>query len=113
MADGPMGHLVDGDREAVLDAQPFIGFSLNPECDLQAFVEVKSRTRASEIASARYTEEPVSIYLTVRRYGPLSSIDEFASVFAGIAEHVERLAEERVVPQVVMPIREAILSRPN
>lgn len=104
--------LLDPERERVLDIQPFLGFTLTRQADLQAFVEVKTRTRPSEIASDSYDEQPISVYLTVRRYGPLRTIDDLAVAFGTLAGSAERLAEERVLPHVVVPIREAILSRP-
>lgn len=105
--------MVDSNHEPVLDAQPFLGFALSEDCSLQAFVEVKSRTRPGEVAAGHYSDEPISVYLTTRKYGPLHSIDDFAATFGTLAEHAERLAEDRLIPQVLMPIREAILTRPG
>ena len=113
MGDSPLASLVKTNEEAVLEAQPFIGFCLNEKCDLQAFVEVKTRTRTAEIAEGRFDDQPVSVYLTVRQYGPLKTIQELQTVFAMLAGHIERLAEDRVIPHVVMPLRERIMSRPG
>lgn len=113
LANSPLAALIDPERECVLDAQPFLGFSLSRRCDLQAFVEIKTRTGAAEIATGRYEDEPISVYLTARRHGPLTTMEEFAETFGMLAGHVERLAEDRVIPHVVMPIREAILSYPG
>ncbi len=112
-ANSPLQDIVDTDRESVLDAQPFIGFSLSQDCEVQGFVEVKTRARAREVASGNYEREPISIYLTVRRYGPFQGVKDFAESFGTLAGHAERLTEERVIPCVVMPIREALLSRPG
>jgi hypothetical protein len=113
LGDSALAGLIDTERESVLEAQPFLGFSLSEDCRLQAFVEIKARTQPGEVASRHYSDEPISIYLTTRRYGPLASIDDFAATFGMLAGHAERLAEERLIPQVVMPIRDAILSRPG
>jgi hypothetical protein len=113
LADSPLGTLIDAGREAVLDAQPFLGFSLSRRCDVQAFVEVKTRTRSKEIAAGRYESEPISIYLTVRRYGPFQTIRDFADSFGTLAGHAERLSEDRVIPCVLMPIRNALMSHPG
>jgi hypothetical protein len=113
LADSPLASLVDVQNEAVLESQPFIGFSLNGDCNLQAFVEVKTRTTTKEIASGRFDDEPISIYLTARQYGSLKKIEDFGTAFATLAGHIERLAEDRVIPRVIMPIRDAIHSRPG
>jgi hypothetical protein len=47
---GALASLIDSEHERVLDYQPFIGLTLNQSCNLQAFIEVKTRTRAAEIA---------------------------------------------------------------
>ena len=113
LADSPLALLIDFEREHVLDAQPFIGFSLNEKSDLQAFVEIKTRTRPTELAHGHFEREPISIYLTIRQHGPLKSMSDFATTFARLAGHAERLSEDRVIPHIVAPIREAIISRPS
>ena len=113
LGNSALAGLVDHDSESILDAQPFLGMCLNDSCDLQAFVEVKTRTRSAEIATGHFDDQPISVYLTVRRYGPLRAIEEFKTTFGTLAGHIERLAEERVLPNIVVPIREAILSRPG
>jgi hypothetical protein len=113
LADSSLASLIELDHEAVLEAQPFFGFSINGNCDLQAFVEVKTRTTTKEVSSGRFDDEPISVYLTVRQYGSLKTIADFSAAFSTLAGHTERLAEDRVIPHVVMPIRETIHSRPG
>lgn len=111
IADSPLAPLVDLQREHVLDAQPFLGLALNERCDLQAFVEVKTHARTREIATRRFDADPISVYLTVRKYGPFQAIDDFTQCFGTLAGHGERLAEERVIPHVVVPIRERLMGK--
>lgn len=112
-ADSPLASLIDIGNESLIDVQPFLGFSLNESCDLQAFVEIKTRTRASEVATGRFEDTPISVYLTVRRYGSLKTISDITTSFGALAGHIERLADQRVIPAIVMPIRQAILSNPG
>lgn len=109
--DSPLRGLIGPDQEAILDSQPFVGFSLSPRCDLQAYVEVKTRTRSREVARNEFQDQPISVYLTVRKYGPLRRLEDLVTTFGTLAGHIERLAEQRVIPHVVMPIRETLLSR--
>lgn len=111
LGDSPLASLVNLSQETILDAQPFVGFALTETCDLQAYVEVKTRGRTPETGLIRFADEPISVYLTVRRQGPLRGVEDFISVFGALAGHGERLAEERVIPHIVMPIREALLGR--
>ncbi len=105
--DSPLRAIV-ADEEPLVDAQPFVGFALDPGCARQAFVEVKTRTRTHEIAAGRFDAEPISIYLTVRTYGPFRTIEDLAEAFAQLSRDGERLVEDRLLPHVVQPLREAL-----
>ena len=73
------------------------------------FVEVKTRTGAHEVARDAFEEHPISIYLTVRKYGPLRRLEDLSTALGTLAGHGERLADERVIPHVIIPIRDSIL----
>jgi len=111
LADTPLAGLLERDRDEPLDVQPFIGLNLDREDGTQAFVEIKSRTKGGEGPPHRFPNEPISVYLTVRRSGPLERLEDLPTVMASLAGHAERLAEQRVIPSVLIPIRDAILSR--
>jgi len=113
IAGSPLAGLVDRDREHLLESQPLIGFSLTESCDHQAFVEVKTRVSAAEVAQGRFEDQPISVYLTVRRYPSMGSITELASSFGALAGYAERLTEDRVIPCVLQPIRDALYMRPE
>ena len=108
MGNTPFASLVDPEGEPLLDVQPRLGFALNESCDLQAFIEVKTRTSAAEAASQFYQDEPISVFLTVRRNGPLGNEEEFINTFGTLAGHIEHIAEHRVIPDVVVPLHQAI-----
>ena len=104
----PLSSIASDDIEPLLDVQPRIGFALNEACDLQAFVEVKTRTSAVETATQIFQDEPISVYLTVRKNGPIDSVESFLSTFGRLAGHIEHIAENRVIPDVVVPLHQAI-----
>ena len=108
MGNTPFASLVDTEGEPLLDVQPRLGFALNEACDLQAFIEVKTRTSAVETASGVFQDEPISVFLTVRRNGPLNATDDFINTFGTLAGHIEHIAEHRVIPDVVVPLHQSI-----
>jgi hypothetical protein len=110
LAASPLAGLVDGDLDHPVDVQPFLGMSLSPSGNLMATFEVKTRPRGGDAVKTGFAE-PISVYLTVRRNGPLASLEELPGIFATLCGHAERLAEERAIPHLVMPIREAIAAR--
>jgi len=109
----PLRDLFDDDRETIVEAQPLIGVALSESFHTQAYVEVRTRTRTSELTTGRFDNDPISVYLTARRYGPFQSIEDFTEAFGELAGHIERLAESRVIPTIIIPLREALVSRPE
>ena len=94
-----------------IDCQPIFGIALKDRVDIEAHFEVK--TRASERKGRPFSEierasEPISIYLTLRKYGPVTDIKELPRVLERLCDRGEELLESRVVPNLVNPIREAI-----
>tara|TARA_B100001121_G_scaffold306067_1_gene324897 strand:+ start:568 stop:1311 length:744 start_codon:yes stop_codon:yes gene_type:complete len=110
LGNSPLAALIETDRETLLDVQPFLGIALDNDPDLQASLEVKTRTTPQSLTDRRFDEEPLSVYLTVRRQGPFNSIEDFPSVFGTLAGHIERLAEQRVIPGVVVPLHERLIT---
>ncbi len=113
MSQSPMANLMQapGNPEAgVLDVQPVFGVSLSRSGDLQAYYEVKTRTKTRRGADRRYRSEPISIFLTVRKYGPVRDLDELVQTFETLRTQCETLATERLVPDLLTPISRQITS---
>ena len=112
VAESPMADLLKVPGSGILEAQPLFGISLNESGDLQASFEVKTRTKTKRGRnSRRYKQEPISVFLTVRKYGPIDKIDELVDVFSLLSDHAETLATERLVPCLLTPISRQITSR--
>lgn len=92
----------------VLDAQPCFGIALNAECDMQAYVEVKSRTSAYEVRAENYPGSAISVLLTVRRYWGLADGIPPSEVLPVLFDAADELATEKVVPGFVNPLAAAI-----
>jgi hypothetical protein len=93
----------------VIEAQPALGISLGDRGDLQASFEVRTRPRVP-VAGER-GGDPISVFLTVRKFGPLASLDDLKGAFGAVVGHAEHLAETRVIPHLVVPIHEALQAR--
>lgn len=55
-------------------------------------------------------DEPITVHLTVRRVGPLTSVDELPAWFDDLWARAERLTNDRVAPLILKPLRRAIAS---
>lgn len=106
----PIANALRGDDTKVLDVQPIFGLSLSDNGDTQAYFEVKTRTKSRRGQSRKYRNEPISVFLTVRKYGPVRAADDLHAMFDTLAQHAETLATERLVPCLLTPISRAITS---
>ncbi len=107
------GGFLFGDHAVhTIDAQPYFGIALTPDCDEQAYLEVKSRTSTFEVRNASYEDEPITIFLTVRKYWGGQRADAVASCCEHLSDVCDELATERIVPGFVNPLAAAIAGRP-
>jgi hypothetical protein len=116
----PLAAMVDGldakhKREhRLVDCQPLIGVALSDDGDVQAHFEIKTRSGGGAGRGVKpgseAREEPISVYLIVRKYGPFTDVGELGSVFADLTRRGEDLLDSVVLPKLLTPIREAIVS---
>lgn len=111
IAGSPLAALIDAERTTPVDVQPYFGVALNKKCDVQAFFEIKTRTSARQVREGGGEDAPISVYLTVRSYAPVEDVKALPALFESLAQQAERLADTRVAPHVLNPLREAIASR--
>ena len=102
-----------GDSAAhIIDAQPYFGIALTPECDLQAYVDVKSRTTTFEVRNDSYENEPISVFLTARKYWTASESVSLDDALRQLFDVADELAVDKVIPNFVNPLAAAIAGRP-
>lgn len=109
--DHPLLGAIGGEERNVVDCQPFFGVSVSDDCSTQAYLEVKSRTTTYEIRSGEYACQPLSVYLTVRRYWGFGGSNDLVAVHSELLTAGESLTQRRIIPTVVQPLIEAIASR--
>jgi hypothetical protein len=112
-SDHPLAGFLFGEEAAhIIDAQPYLGISLTPNCELQAYVEVKSRTSSYEIRSTDFEAQQMSVMLTLRRYWGVSEDVSLAEAQRTMFQQADSLAADKVVPLLVNPLATAIAGRP-
>jgi hypothetical protein len=123
-----------------IDIQPFVGLVFGKALDIEAYLELKTKPGPgakaiatsgdefddsysshgdprsiefdadSEDDEASSDDEPITVNLTVRRVGPLTSVDELPAWLDDLWARAERLTDERVAPLILKPLRRAIAS---
>ncbi len=109
---GPLAGLVNHDTvRHTIDAQPFLGMAITESCDTQVYVEVKSRTSTYEVRTGQYDPQPLSVFLTMRRFWGFSDSDSLLDAHRDLCDTAFEWATDRVVPSIVNPLAHAISSR--
>jgi len=106
-ANSPMANLLNLDtgQGKILDVQPVLGCSLTDSGDLQAYFEVKTRQKTRRGSSKAFRGEPISLFLTLRQYGPIDDLGDLPTkVFDALSEYAEHLAADKLVPDLLTPI---------
>lgn len=105
----PLAALLDIPNTSPIDCQPLIGLSLGKRGDIECYFEVKTRPGNGH---PRETEagDAISVYCTLRKFGGIAETKELPGILAKLAKIGEDLVEHRVVPGLIVPIREAIAS---
>ncbi|MEM1028355.1 MAG: hypothetical protein AAGJ38_09760 [Planctomycetota bacterium] len=104
--DGPPEEHAGGG--GILDVQPVFGQSLNDTGDLQAYYEVKTRPKSRRGSSKRYSGEPISLFLTIRKYGPVDDLADMATTVETLNHYAEELATAKLIPDLLTPITQHI-----
>ncbi len=107
-AGSPMAALLDSDRINVLDCQPSMGMKLVEEDGLEVHFEVKTRSKGKKTNEAN--PDPISVYLTLRRYDPVTKLEELTPKLNELIERGQNLVDEYALPNLLMPLREEIAS---
>jgi hypothetical protein len=107
IADTPLSGLLEIPGTSPIDCQPIFGVALRDSDNIEAHFEVKTRNPTREGRPAQ-NPEPISIYLTLRKHGPIADIRELRQVFQTLGDRGEELVDSRVMPNLILPIRSAI-----
>lgn len=104
IAGSSLAGLLDVPDARVSDCQPLFGLMVR---DAGGEVEVNFEVKTRSPDRGGRADEPISIYLTLRRFGPVAEVRQLPDVLKQLARLGEELAESRVVPNLVVPIRDA------
>lgn len=105
----PFASIMNGTPFGPSDCQPVLAFNV-PSRELEVQIEVKTRAERPAPRESDGSSEPISVYLTLRRFGAVTEVAELLSIFTTLIGQGEDLAESRVLPQLLVPLRDAIAS---
>jgi hypothetical protein len=108
MTGSSLGAFGDEPPGTMLECQPNVVISLSEDCSTQARLLVETYGSSYQVRTGNYTDDPISVYFTVRQYPVAGKVLSLAESFARQCRIAEDLAARIVVPQVIEPISAAI-----
>ena len=95
-----------------LNLSPAVVISLDDDCTTRARLTMDSRTDESEIRNKKFDEnKPIGMYLTVRQYPHPGRDFDLKNVFDRLCQTTVDFMDEKIVPNCVMPLTNAIAHR--
>jgi hypothetical protein len=126
LAGSPLASLASARAVSVAECQPALAIALE-QGEVEAFFHVKTRTPAAvRVAEAggggpgagggpggdepEVDPEPLSLTFTLRKLGPVDDVKSLPGILDRLARQGEKLLESRVIPNLIVPVRDAIAS---
>jgi hypothetical protein len=92
----------------VINYEPSVTISLDPECRLQLRISMETRTNAYQVRLGDYPEEQLSVYVTARQYGSLAPDQTFVDTLDRLQQVCQETIENHVIDHILRPINRAI-----
>jgi hypothetical protein len=106
------GRIFDSGGAGPLNLSPAVIIALDDDCTTRARLTVDCRTDESEIRNKKFDEDkPISLYLTVRQYPRPGRDFDLKDAFDGLCHVSVDFMDEKIVPNFVMPLTNAIAHR--
>ena len=110
LAGSPLSALVSEHPVRTVEFEPNFVVAVSEDCYTQARLSVETRCDSYQIRTGKYSDEPISLYFTIRRYPSAGSVLDLQESFRRQCELAEDMLERVVIPNVAEPIAALILS---
>jgi len=95
-----------------LNLSPAVIIALDDDCTTRARLTVDSKTDESEVRSRKFEQDkPISLFLTVRQYPHPGRDFDLKTAFDRLCHTTADFMDEKIVPNFVMPLTNAIAHR--
>ncbi|MFK7736159.1 MAG: hypothetical protein AB8B50_09035 [Pirellulaceae bacterium] len=92
----------------LLSYEPMIQLALDDSCRTQCRIAFETQTTAYQVRSGEFSEDQISVFLTVRRFDSLEAGEDFGEELLRLAGICEKLADEYLVENVLQPLQKTI-----
>jgi hypothetical protein len=112
LAQSPFSCLLDLPSASPIGISPAIVVALSDDCRTQARISIESKTSVIESGKQKYkSDEAISLFFTIRQYPSSSEKFETLKSFEHQCQLIEKLMDEKIVPNFVQPLTETIAQK--
>lgn len=109
-ANSPLAGLLHVKGGRISDVQPVLGMTMGEDEQVHCTFDVRTRPEPKRGKGKRYRNAPISILVSLRRYGPVDELDQLRPMMRSLAQTAELLAAEKLIPHLLNPIAKQIAS---
>ena len=95
----------------IINYEPSATFALDDSCRLQCRISVETRTSTYQVRTGDFQDEQISVYFTIRQYWGLGPKMTFIESFQRQRAIGEELLGSHVLPNIVLPLAQAIAAK--
>src|SRR5690606_34356407 len=92
----------------IINYEPSLTLALDEQCRLACRLSIETRTSMYHIRSGEYPEDQLSVYLTARQYGSLTSDTTFVATLENLTRICYELVDNFVIENVLQPLARTI-----
>jgi len=104
----PLERLTEFAPNSILSYEPTLQLALDDDCKTQCRLSFETRTTAFQVRSGEFSEDQMSVYLTVRRYDSLDKGESFSAELRRLSDLAEKMTDEFLVDNVLRPLQQTI-----
>jgi len=104
----PLSAMLAEHSVRAVEFQPSIVMALTEDCYTQARLSIETRCDSYQVRTGNYEDEPISVYLAVRRYPTPGEVLNVRASFVEQCRIAEELISRGVIQHVLQPIAAAI-----
>lgn len=109
--DSPLAGLVEAVEGKASSIEPQFGMMVDVEGHpMEVTFDVKCRTTKGQIVSDHYRPEPISVFMSIKRRGPVDKPEDLLEILKVLRGKATQLSEDHLIPDLLMPIKSAIPS---
>ncbi len=110
-SNSPLEGLINWPSAKMLKYEPLLMLSLDTELGMQCRLSIETRTTPFQVRTGQFSEEPISIYFTVRQYWNGQPLELLEESYKRQRAQGQEMVDQQLIPSVIQPLAQAISNK--